>query len=181
MRSTEPISAPDYPFRGTVWPQFSEKRHSDFRNRAFQSPNGSLATIPCPEKATFSNDAGRFPGTRELVARGEVFAEKTGRVTQGPEQGRRSEMRSTEPISAPDYSFRGTVWPQFTEKRHPPFRNRAFQSPTGSLATIPYPEKALFSNDSRQFDGTHGQVAIWGYPQEKTGRVTQDPEPGKAI
>jgi hypothetical protein len=64
--STEPISAPDYPFRGTVWPQFSEKRHPDFRNRAIQSPIACLTIIPCTEKATFSNDAGPFPGNEVL-------------------------------------------------------------------------------------------------------------------
>jgi len=66
MRSTEPISAPDYPFRRTFWPQFSEKRHPDFGNRAFQPPIASLAIIPCPEKATFSNNAGPIPGNKVL-------------------------------------------------------------------------------------------------------------------
>ena len=68
MKSTEVISTPDYLFRRTVWPQFSEKRHPEFGNRSFQSPIRSLATIPCPEMALFSNDAGQFPGTHRQVA-----------------------------------------------------------------------------------------------------------------
>jgi hypothetical protein len=67
MKSTEVISAPDYPFRGTVWPQFSKKRHPDSGNRPFQSPIASLTIIPCPEMATFGNDTGRFSGTSWLV------------------------------------------------------------------------------------------------------------------
>ncbi len=66
MMSTEAISAPDYPFRGTVWPQFSEKRHPDFGNRPFHPPITCLTIIPCPEKATFSNDAGPFHGNEVL-------------------------------------------------------------------------------------------------------------------
>jgi hypothetical protein len=66
MQSAEPISAPDYPFRGTFWPQFSRMRPYEFGNRPFHPPIESLAPIACPEKATFSNDAGPFPGNRVL-------------------------------------------------------------------------------------------------------------------
>ncbi len=90
-------------------------------------------------------------------------------------------MQSAEPISASDYPFRKTIWPQFIEKRHPDFRDRPFHPPTGSLATIPCPEKATFSNDAGQFSGTREQVAVWGYRQEKTGWITQDPEPRESI
>jgi len=66
MKSAEPVLTPDYPFRGTVWPQFSKKRHPDFRNRAFHPRIGCLALFACPEKAIFSNDTGPFPGNRVL-------------------------------------------------------------------------------------------------------------------
>jgi hypothetical protein len=85
-------------------------------------------------------------------------------------------MQSSEPILSSDYPFRETFWPQFIEKRHPAFGNRAFQSPIACLAPIPCPEMATFSNDAGQFSGTRGQVAGWGYRQERTGRITRDPE-----
>jgi hypothetical protein len=85
-------------------------------------------------------------------------------------------MQSAESISASDYPFRKTFWPQFIEKRHPDLRDRPFQPPTGSLATIPCPEKATFSNDARLFPGTHGQVDGRGVPSGKN-RV-DNPGPG---
>jgi len=90
-------------------------------------------------------------------------------------------MKSTEPISAPDYPFRGMIWPQFSEKRLYEFGNRSFQPLTGSITTIACPEKATFSNDTGQLSGTHGQVAGWGYRDAGTGLVDQDPKPGESI
>ncbi len=81
----------------------------------------------------------------------------------------RSEMKSAEPISASDYPFRETIWPQFNLKRHPESGNRPFHLPIGNLALIPCPEKATFSNDAGRFSGTHGQVDEWGYWPEKEG------------
>jgi hypothetical protein len=66
MKSTEPILTPDYSFRGTFWPQFSRKRPYEFGNRPFHPRIESLALFTCPEKATFSNDTGPFPGNRVL-------------------------------------------------------------------------------------------------------------------
>ena len=63
MKSTEAILTSDYPFRGTVWPQFSKKRHPDSGNRPFHPPIGSLAPFTCPEMTTFGNDAGQDIGT----------------------------------------------------------------------------------------------------------------------
>lgn len=57
---------PDYPFREVFWPQFIKKRPHYAENRPFQPPIACLATIPRPEKAIFSNDAGQFPGDKVL-------------------------------------------------------------------------------------------------------------------
>ena len=46
------------------------------------------------------------------------------------DRGSRSGMKSTEAILTSDYPFRGTIWPQFSEKRSPESGNRSFQ-PSG--------------------------------------------------
>ena len=90
-------------------------------------------------------------------------------------------MHSTEAISAPDCPFRGTVWPQFSRKRHPESGNRVFHPRISNLAPNPCPEMALFSNDTGQFSGLHRLVDGWGAPQENAGWVTRDLEAGEEI
>ena len=159
MKSTEVISASDYPFRGTIWPQFNEKRHPESGNRPFQPLTGNLPPVPCPEMALFSNDTGPFSRTRGLVGRMGGPSGKCRVGDPGPgSRGRRSEMKSTEVISASDYPFRGTIWPQFNEKRHPDSGNRPFQPLTGNLPPVPCPEMALFSNNTGPFSRTRGLV-----------------------
>jgi hypothetical protein len=87
MKSTEVILTPDYPSRGTFWPQFSKKRHPEFGNRAFQSPIGSLAPFPCPEMATFSNDTEPFSGTHGQVAGWGYRDTGTGLMDRDPKPG----------------------------------------------------------------------------------------------
>lgn len=59
MKSTEAISASDYPFFWKGWQHFDEKRQPNFRERLFQPLIGDLVPIYCQEMSTFSNDAGR--------------------------------------------------------------------------------------------------------------------------
>jgi hypothetical protein len=84
MKSTEVISASDYPFREIFWPQFNKKRHPDYGNRSFQSLIGRLTILPCREMATISNNTGRFSGIHEGMSDSGYPQEKTVRVTRDP-------------------------------------------------------------------------------------------------
>jgi hypothetical protein len=182
MKSTESISASDHPFFGVDRQHFGKKRLPSFRNRRFHPRIGSLALNANPEMTLFSNDAGAFSGTCVLGGEPVSMDLEHGLVIRdplpGPERGRRSEVHSTEFISASDYPFFWVDRQHFGKKRLPSSGNRPFHPPIGSLALIACPEMTLFSNDTGAFSGNKvlgGELVSMDLGR---GPVILDPLPG---
>jgi hypothetical protein len=109
----------------------------------------------------FSNDTEAFSGSK---VQGDILVSmdlNRGLVIRdplpGPDRGRRSEMHSTEVISASDEPVFGSDRQHFSKKRQPSFGNRPFHPPIGSLAFIACPEMTLFSNDTGVLRGNNVQ------------------------
>jgi hypothetical protein len=182
MKSTESISASVYPFLGSDRQHFSKKRLPNSGNRPFHPPIGRMALIACPEMTLFSNDTGTFSGNKvlgdDLVSMDLEHGLVIWDPLPGPDLEWRSEMESTESISASDYPFLGSDRQHFSKKRLPSSGNRPFHPPIGRMALIACPEMTLFSNDAGTFSGTRVLGDDPVSMDLDRGLVISDPLPG---
>jgi len=158
VHSTESILTSDYPFLGSDRQHFGKKRLPGSGNRPFHSRIGRLALIACPEMTLFSNDTGEVTGTSVQGDKPVSMDLERGLGIQdllpGPDRGRRSEVHSTESISASVHPFFGVDRQHFGKKRLPGSGNRLFHPRIGSPALFACPEMTLFSNDTGEVTGT---------------------------